>query len=117
MSGDLKEKLAAALGVKVQPVCHVQQVYNQYARSMSGMKIETPLPETVHLCDENFTYWIKLQRHNPDTNTWQDASSAKVLPLSKAGTFDQNGYRQKTHAEHEFCPIFPIYCAYQSEFM
>lgn len=105
--GDLKEKLEAALGVKAKPTCYIQQVFNQYERSMSGMKIDTPLPEKVHLCDENFTYWIKLQRHNPDTNTWQDASSAIVLPLLKAGNFDQNGYRLEDPRRARVLPHLP----------
>jgi hypothetical protein len=58
---------------------------------MSGMQINTPLPETVHLCDENFPYWIKLQRHKPETNTWVDASPSIVLPLLEAGIFDEKG--------------------------
>lgn len=93
MSGDLKETLAAALKVEIKPTCYIQQVYDLYKRSMSGMKIDTPLPETVHLCDENFAYWIKLQWHNAKTNTWHDASAAIVLPLLEAGTFDEKGYR------------------------
>ena len=70
--------------INIKVTCYIQQVYDQYKRSMSGMQIETPLPETVHLCDENFLYWIKLQWHNPTTNSWHDAS----LPLLAAGTFE-----------------------------
>jgi hypothetical protein len=92
MSGDLRDKLAAALKLKIGPKCYIQQVYDLYKRSMSGMQITTPL-ETVHLCDENFVYWIKLQWHNPQTNSWHDAAATVVLPLLDAGTFDEKGYR------------------------
>jgi hypothetical protein len=91
--GDLAEKLALALEMKITPKCYVQQVFDQYKRSMSGMQITTPLPETVHLCDENFPYWIKLQRRNPETNSWHDASAGIVLPLLEAGVFEEKGYR------------------------
>ena len=107
MSGDLKEKLAAALGVTIRPKCYIQQVYDQYKRSMSGLKIDTPLPETVHLCDENFTYWIKLQWHNPKTNSWHDASSAMVLPLLESGTFDEKGYRLEDPRRARILPHLP----------
>ncbi len=94
MSGDLKEQLAlAAVTLKITPKCYVQQVFDLYKRSMSGRRITTPLPEIVHFCDENFPYWIKLQRHDPGTNSWRDASPAIVLPLLEAGMFDEKGYR------------------------
>jgi hypothetical protein len=107
MSGDLKEKLAVALDLKITPKCYVQQVYDQYKRSMSGMQINTPLPETVHLRDENFPYWIKLQRHKPETNTWVDASAAIVLPLLEGGTFDEKGYRLKDPRRARVLPHLP----------
>lgn len=107
MSGDLKEKLAAALGVKVKPTCYIQQVYDLYKRSMSGKQINTPLPETVHLCDDNFIYWIKLQWHNPTTNTWHDASPANALPLLAAGTFDEKGYRLEDPRRARVLPHLP----------
>jgi hypothetical protein len=103
----LKEALATALGGKAKPACYIQQVFNQYKRSMSGTKIDTPLPETVHLCDENFIYWIKLQRHNPETNSWQDASSTIALPLLQAGTFDQTGYRLEDPRRARVLPHLP----------
>lgn len=93
MSGELKHKLTIALDLKIAPKCNVQKVYDLYKRSMSGMQITTPLPETVHFRDENFPYWIKLQCHNPDTNSWRDASATIVLPMLDAGTFDEKGYR------------------------
>jgi len=107
MSGDLKEKLAVALDLKITPKCHVQQVYDLYKRSMSGMRIDTPLPETVHLCDENFPYWIKLQRHNPETNSWHDASASIVIPLLDAGTFDEKGYRLADPRRARVLPHLP----------
>ena len=104
MVGDLKEALAVALKLKITPKCQVQQVFDLYKRSMSGKQITTPLPETVHFCDENFPYWIKLQWHNPETNSWHDASPAVVLPLLEAGTFDEKGYRlgdpRRAHVLH-----------------
>jgi len=92
MSGDIKEELAKALKLESKPTCYIQQVFDQYKRSASGKLITTPL-EVVELCDENFVYWIKLQWHNPDTNSWHDASPAIVLPLLLAGKFDEKGYR------------------------
>jgi hypothetical protein len=107
MSGDLKETLAAALKVEIKPTCYIQQVYDLYNRSMSDMQIETPLPETVHLCDENFIYWIKLQWHNPKTNSWHDASSSTVLPLLESGTFDEKGYRLEDPRRARVLPHLP----------
>jgi hypothetical protein len=107
MSGDLKDKLAAALKIKVNTACYIQQVYDLYKRSMSGMQIKTPLPETVHLCDENFVYWIKLQWHDPKTNSWHDASPAMVLPLLEAGTFDEKGYRLEDPRRARVLPHLP----------
>jgi hypothetical protein len=93
MSGNLKDQLAAALKLEIKPTCYIQQVFDHYKRSVSGKQIVTPLPETVDLCDENFIYWIKLQWHNPATNSWHDASPSAVLPLLMAGKFDEKGYR------------------------
>lgn len=91
--GDLKDELAAAAAaLEIKPACYIQQVYDQYKRSASGKQIKTPL-ETVELCDENFIYWIKLQWHNPATNSWHDASPSAVLPLLASGQFDEKGYR------------------------
>lgn len=98
MIGDLREKLAVALKLNITPRCEVQQVFDLYKRSMSGKQVTTPLPETVHFRDENFPYWIKLQWHNPETNSWQDASPTIVLPLLEAGTFDEKGYTLVTAA-------------------
>jgi hypothetical protein len=89
----LREKIAAALKITIKEPCYIQRVFDLYKRSMSGKQITTPLPETVHFCDENFPYWIKLQWHNPETNSWHAASPAVVLPLLEAGTFDDRGYR------------------------
>jgi hypothetical protein len=93
MSSDLKHELAVALKLEVKPTCYIQQVFDQYKRSASGMQIQTPLPETVHLCDENFIYWIKLQWHDPKTNSWHDAKPRIVLPLLLCGEFEERGYR------------------------
>lgn len=94
MVGDLKEQIAlAALKLKITPKCRVQQVFDLYKRSMSGKHVTTPLPEIVHFRDENFPYWIKLQRHDPRTNSWHEASPSIVLPALEAGTFDEKGYR------------------------
>ena len=53
---------------------------------MSGMQIETPLPETVHLCDENFLYKIAMAQ--PDDELLARRFSGAVLPLLAAGTFE-----------------------------
>jgi hypothetical protein len=60
---------------------------------MAGKVIETPLPQRVHLCDENFPYWIKLQWQNPKNQQWEDASPAIVLPLLESRSFSDEGYR------------------------
>ncbi|HEY7095386.1 MAG TPA: hypothetical protein VH437_01575 [Terriglobales bacterium] len=106
MSGDLREKLAAALKIEVKTPCYIQQVYDQYKRAQSGRKIKTPI-ETVTLRDENFVYWIKLQWHNPQTKTWQDASPSIVLPLLEAGTFDEKGYRLEDPRRARVLPHLP----------
>lgn len=107
MSGDLREKLAAVLKIRIVQPCYIQQVFNTYKRSMSGMEIETPLPEKVHLRDENFPYWIKLQRYNSQTKSWHDASASIVLPLLEAGTFDERGYKLEDPRRARVLPHLP----------
>ena len=87
--------------------CYIQQVFDLYKRSMRGMEIESPLPEKVHLRDENFPYWIKLQWHNPQTKSWQDASPAIVIPLLDAGKFDEKGYRLEDPRRARVLPHLP----------
>jgi hypothetical protein len=94
MTSDFRRKLATALGIEQpKPECHVQNVYNDYKRHLAGKVLETPLPERVHLCDENFPYWIKLEWMNPKTGSWQAASPAIVIPLLEVSAFKEEEYR------------------------
>ena len=93
--------------INIKVTCYIQQVYDQYKRSMSGMQIETPLPETVHLCDENFLYWIKLQWHNPTTNSWHDASQARCYLYLLLVRSNEKGYRLKDPRRARVLPHLP----------
>ncbi|HET9184073.1 MAG TPA: hypothetical protein VFP59_18245 [Candidatus Angelobacter sp.] len=94
MTGDLKDKLAAALRIEVKPVCEVQRLYNEHKKFLSGKVIKTPLPEHVHLLDENFPYWIHLENQDPVRNgAWISTKANVVLSDLEAGIFDQNGFR------------------------
>ncbi len=112
MSSDLKDELAkagltTAVAKTAATPCYIQQVFDTYKRSMSGLVITSPLPETITLRDENFPYWIKLQWHNPIAKSWQDASPAKVLPFLLAGTFDEKGYRLEDPRRARVLPHLP----------
>lgn len=93
MSGDLRTSLAAALGVEVKPIGKIQTAYNDHKRYLSGRRITTPLPEQVHLLDENFPYWIKLEIENPSQPGTRIGATAKlVIPKLEAGSFEDSGY-------------------------
>jgi hypothetical protein len=94
MNDDLREKLAAALGVATNPICEVQRLYNDHKKYLSGKVIKTPLPEQVHLLDDNFPYWIHLENPDPTRpEEWISAKSNIVVAQLEAGTFDQSGFR------------------------
>ena len=94
MDSDFGQKLATAIGVEVPEICEVQKLYIEYKKHLSGKIIKTPLPEEVHLRDENFLYWIKLLTPDPlNLNVWIEAKASKVIPMLEAGNFDQTGYR------------------------
>jgi hypothetical protein len=94
MSSDLREQLAAALAIEIKPLSEVQLVYNAYKKILSGSVVQTPLPEAVHLRDENFPYWIKLENPDPSRpGEWVGAKSSVVIPCLDAGIFDQVGFR------------------------
>lgn len=82
---------AKAIGTAVQS--EVQIIFDQYKERMSGKIIQTPLPENVHLCDENFPHWIKLERRNPQTGRWEEAYADIVVPLLQAGQVSDDDYR------------------------
>lgn len=93
MSGDLRDTLAAALGINVKAIGRVQRAYNDHKKHLSGKALTTPLPEVVHLLDENFPYWIKLE--NPDPSRPGKTIGAKsnlVIPMLEVGDFDDTGY-------------------------
>ncbi len=93
MSGDLRETLAAALGIEAKPIGRVQRAYNDHKKYLSGKALTTPLPEVVHLLDDNFPYWIKLE--NPDPSRPGETIGAKsnlVIPLLENGDFDDSSY-------------------------
>lgn len=72
----------------------IQTLYNDYKRYMSDKAIKTGLPEVVHLRDENFLYWIKLETSDPTrSGQWVGAKPSLVLPLLNNGTFNQSLYR------------------------
>jgi hypothetical protein len=78
----------------VRPPGPIQLKFNEYRKRLRNRVIPTPLPETVHLLDENFLYWIKLQRPNPQVpGTWIGAKASAVIPLLESGAFDETGFR------------------------
>jgi hypothetical protein len=89
MSGDLRE----TLGMEAKPIGRVQRAYNDHKRYLSGKALTTPLPEIVHLLDDNFPYWIKLE--NPDPSRPGETIGAKsnlVIPILERGDFNDAGY-------------------------
>jgi hypothetical protein len=61
---------------------------------LDGKLIDSPLPERVHLLQENFLYWIKLEYPNLAVpGTWIQARPSIVLPLLEKRTFDETGFR------------------------
>jgi hypothetical protein len=95
MSTDLKEQLAAAvadLGLVVKPICEVQRLYNEHKKYLSGKVLKNPLEE-VHLLDENFPYWIKLENDDPSRpGTWIGSKASIVVPKLETGEFDDKGF-------------------------
>lgn len=93
MGSDLQKELAEALKIVIKPPCPVQELFNSYKKFMSGKQIVTPV-ETVHLLDENFPYWIKLENPDPSRKgKWIGAKSNEVVPLLQAGTFRSDAFR------------------------
>lgn len=93
MSGDLRASLAEALGVEVKPLGKIQELYNSHKRYLSSKIIKTPLPEEVHLLDENFPYWIKMECDNPsEPGTSIGVTASVVVPLLDAGNLEDGGY-------------------------
>ena len=107
MDFSLRDKLTTALGMPSKPTCYIQQVWDGYKRHMSGKIIETQLPESVHLLDENFPYWIKLQWLNPNTNKWEDAPQALVVPQLESRIFSDEGYRLEDPRRARMLPHMP----------
>ena len=105
MKPSLKAQLATIISTKVQS--EIQRIFDQYKRQMSGKVIETPAPESVHFCDENFPHWIKLERRNPDTGQWEEAYSEIVVPLLQAGQFSDNDYRMADPRRAPALPYVP----------
>jgi hypothetical protein len=95
MDSDFCKKLAAALGVEpVPPPCPVQVLFNRYLKHLDSRVIHTRLPEKVYLRAENFPYWIKLENPNPaNLSQWIPSKANVVVPMLKAGCFDQTGFR------------------------
>jgi hypothetical protein len=95
MSTDLKEQLAAAvadLGLVIKPICEVQRLYNEHKKYLSGKVLKNPLEE-VHLLDENFPYWIKLENDDPSRpGTWIGSKASIVVPKLETGEFDDKGF-------------------------
>jgi hypothetical protein len=93
--GSFSDKLASALGVpKINPPGPIQRKFKEYKKHLRNLAILTPLPETVHLLDENFLYWIKLEHpdvHHP--TEWIKANAKQVIPMLEAETFDETGFR------------------------
>jgi hypothetical protein len=94
-TGSFSDKLAAALGIPPVPrPGPIQQKFNEYRRHLRNRVIATPLPENVHLLDENFLYWIKLNYPNVAMpGKWIGAKASVVIPLLDAGTFDETGFK------------------------
>lgn len=96
MTGSFKNKLAVAIGRSPEPerpVSEIQLIFDGYVKHMSGKIIKTPIDESVHLRDENFPHWIKLQMFDEKNNCWVDAYSSIVVPLLQARIFTDEGYR------------------------
>ena len=93
--GSFSDKLAAALGVPPVPAPGpVQEKFNEYRKHLRNRVLETPLPESVHLLDENFLYWIKLRYPNVDApGQWIGAKASVVIPLLENGTFNETGFQ------------------------
>lgn len=93
--GSFSEKLAAALGIPAVPTPGpVQLKFNEYRKHLRNRVIKAPLPEEVHLLDENFLYWIKLEHPNVDVpGQWIGAKANVVIPLLEKGIFDETGFR------------------------
>jgi hypothetical protein len=93
MSGDLRTSLANALGMEVKPLGKIQGLYNQHKRFLSGKVIKTPLPEEIHLLDDNFPYWIKMETPNPSIAGESAGVTAKVIiPMLDKGDLDDAGF-------------------------
>src|ERR1017187_8905908 len=94
MGSDFREKLAAAIGVEAPKICEVQKLYHAHKKYLSNRVIAAPLPQKVHLRDENFPYWIKLENPDPSRlGEWVGAKANIVVPLLEAGIFDQKDRR------------------------
>jgi hypothetical protein len=107
MSSDIKQEIEKALGLENKPASKFQKIYDMFKKHLSGKVIKTPLPEDVHLLDENFPYWIKLQWFNPANKKWQDASPAIVLPLFEAEIFEDASYRLEDPRRERMLPFLP----------
>lgn len=93
--GSFSDKLAAALNLPpVAPPGPIQLKFNEYRKHLRNRVIKTPLPQDVHLLDENFLYWIKLEY--PDVNVqgnWIGAKASVVIPLLEQNAFNETGFR------------------------
>jgi hypothetical protein len=93
--GSFSDKLAAALGIPpVVPPGPIQSKFNEYQKHLRNRVLKTPLPESVHLLDENFPYWIKLKYPNVDMpGQWIEAKASVVIPLLEKGVFNETGFQ------------------------
>jgi len=107
MGSDLKSELVKALDVRVKTRCYIQEVFDRYKQDLRDLIVATPLPEDVHLIDDNFPYWIKLQWLNPKTQKWVDASPGIVIPLLEAGIFSDVDYRLEDPRRAKALPHLP----------
>ena len=93
MSSDLRASLVEALGLEASAVGQIQRAYNDHKKYLSGRILKTPLPEEIHLLDENFPYWIKLETVDASQPTQRIGAKSKiVIPLLEAGNFKDDGY-------------------------
>lgn len=95
MAKSLSEKLAAALGISpVQPPGPIQILYERYKKHLRNQIFHTPLPESVHLLDKNFLYWIKLEYPDlANPGNWIQAKPSIVIPMLENGSFLETGFR------------------------
>jgi len=113
MKRSLKDQVAAAVSIHVKS--EIQKIFDQYKRHMSGKIIETPVPESVHLCDENFPHWIKLERQNPETGRWEEAYSEIVVPYCWQGNAVTTNTVWPIRDALQHCPTFLTYCKDQTK--